>query len=281
MDPGQITITRDDGSSLLIHRGTVFRVNEFEPYDQFIRADQGGDAPWSDGGWSGAEWQDQNTVPMKLGIHTESEAELMAAWWALRAALAPVRTGGDVEVTWNAAGTEYLMYARPRTTRLKKEGSTGIGWVTTQFECPDPAVYSALEHVVEIGLLHRIGGLTVPFGLPASINQVVADGETTLVNSGTGEARLSFHIEGPITRPRISLVYPSGTQTLYLDSVIGAGEFLDIDTKDRFVILNGTTTRLADQYGAWPLLTGTVLLRFEADAYSPNASLTIRHRDTY
>ncbi len=280
MDPGQITITRDDGTSVLLHRGTAFRVNEFEPYDQFVRADQGGDAPWSDGGWSGAEWQDQNTVPMKLGIHTESETEFMAAWWALRAALAPVRTGGDVEVTWNCAGVEYLMYARPRTTKLKKEGSTGIGWVTTQFECPDPAIYSAVEHVAEIGLLHRIGGLSVPFGLPTSIDTVVADGEVTLVNAGTAAARLSLHITGPVVRPRISLIYPNEIQTLYLDSVIGEGEYLDIDTKDRFVILNGTTTRLADQYGAWPLLSGEALLRFESDVYT-SARLTIRHRDTH
>lgn len=281
MEPGQITITRDNGSSLLIHHGTVYRVNEFEPYDQFVRADQGGDAPWSDGGWSGAEWQDQNSVPMKLGIHTETEADLMTAWWALRAALAPVRTGGDVELTWNCAGTEYLMYTRPRTSKLKKEGSTGIGWVTTSVECPDPGIYSALEYSTEIGLLHRIGGLSVPFGLPASIYSVIDDGEATIANVGTGQARLLLRIDGPVVRPRVTLIDAAGPQTLYLDTVLGVDDYLDIDTKDKLVVLNSSVTRLADQYGAWPLLSGEALIRFESDEYNTDARLTIRTRDTW
>lgn len=287
MEPGQITITRDNGTSLVLHHGanrfeTIYRVTEFEPYDQFVRDDQGGKAPWQDGGWSGAEWQDENTVPMKLGIHCESEAELMAAWWTLRAALAPVRTGGDVEVSWNVAGTEYLMYARPGTSRLKKNGSTGIGWVTTQFECPDPAIYSAIEHTTTIGLLHRIGGFSVPFGLPMSIPSVVADGEATLVNAGTAPARLLLRVTGPCPAFRVSVITGATVLTLYIDTVLGADDVLDIDTKDKVVMLNSFITRLTDAWGDWPLLPpGESLIRFESDTYNAGAALTVRHRDTH
>jgi hypothetical protein len=280
MDPGQIRITRADGTTVLLHHGTVYRVNEFAPYDQAVRAGQGGDVPWGDGTWSGAEWRGAASIPMKLGIHAESEAEMMAAWWTLRAALNPIRTGGESTVTWNAAGTEYLMYGRPRDTKLVKDG-TGVGWVTTQVECPDPAIYSAAEHLTEIGLLHRIGGLTTPFGLPVGIPSVIADGETAISNAFTGEARLLLHVQGPVAAPRITLIDAAGPHTMFLDTVLGADDYLDIDTKDKIVLLNGTTSRLADQYGAWPLLTGDAVIRFEADVYEADASLTIRYRDTH
>lgn len=287
MEPGQITITREDGTALVLHHGTdrfatVYRVNEFEPFNRPVRADQGGDAPWSDGGWSGAEWRATASIPMRIGIHTGSWAELMNAWWALDAALAPVRTGGDVEITWNAAGTEYLMYARPRGAALQNQRArTGIGRVTAHLECPDPSIYSAQTYVTEIGLLHRIGGLSVPFGLPTGIHSVVADGEATLVNAGTGSARLLLRVQGPVVAPRITLIDAAGPQTLYLDTVLGPDDYLDIDTKDKIIVLNSSTSRLADQYGAWPLLTGTALIRFEADVYEPDASLTITTRDTW
>lgn len=283
VDEGQITITRDDGTSLLLHHGTVYRVNEFNPFERPARASQGGDAPWSDGGWSGAEWRAQATIPLRLGIHTASWTELMAAWWALDAALAPVRTGGDVELTWNAAGTEYLMYVRPRGARLKNERArTGKAWVEASFAAPDPAIYSAVEHVTTIGLLHRIGGLSVPFGLPASIYSVVADGEVTLTNAGNSPARLLLRIAGPCPPCRVSVITGAAIQTMFLDTSLGAGDFLDIDTKDKIVLLNGAVSRLADQYGAWPLLPpGESTLRFESDVYEPAARLSVRHRHTY
>lgn len=287
MEPGQIRITRDDGTTILLHHGTdrfdtVYKVNEWDPFNRGVRADQTGTVPWGDGDWSGAEWRAGATIPLKLGIHTSSWSELMAAWWALDAALAPVRTDGDVEVTWNAAGTEYLMYARPRGAALKNErGRTGKAWVTATLACPDPSIYSAVEHTGEIGLLHRIGGLATPFGLPTGVYTVVADGEATITNSGTSPARLLLHLTGPLQPARISIITGSSVQTLNLDTVLGDDDYLDIDTKDKLIVLNGSVPRLADHWGDWPLVPpGDSLIRFESDVYSA-ARLSWRLRDTY
>ncbi|WP_026923289.1 hypothetical protein [Glycomyces arizonensis] len=283
MEPGQIQITRSDGTSLLLHHGTVYRVNEFEPFDRGTRADQVGTVPWGDGGWSGAEWREPATIPLRLGIHTGSWAELMDAWWALGAALAPVRTSPAVEATWNAAGTEYLMYVRPRKVRLiNKRGRTGKAKVEAELFAPDPTIYSAAEHVAKIGLLHRIGGLATPFGLPTGINTVVADGEVDLVNAGKSPARLGLRITGPVVEPRISVITASSVQTLRLDTVLGEDDYLDIDTKTKLILLNSTTSRLPDQWGDWPLLPpGDCTVRFESDVYESGARLNIRFRDTY
>lgn len=282
MEQGQITITRDDGTSLLLHHGTVYRVNEFEPFNRGVRADQSGAVPWGDGDWSGAEWRTAANIPLRLGIHTSSWAELMDAWWALDAALAPVRTGGDVEITWNAAGVEYLMYARPRGASLRNtNGRTGKAWVTASLECPDPSIYSAEEFTSEIGLLHRIGGLSVPFGVPTGIHSVVADGEDTLTNAGTGYARLLHRIDGPATNPRITLITGATVETLNLDIVLGGGDWLDIDTGTKLVVLNGSVSGLPYAWGDWPLLKGEAQIRFEADSYNEYARLTTRYRSTW
>lgn len=282
MEPGQIEISRPGGTPLLLHHGTPYRVNKFEPFERGVRADQGGAVSWGDGDWSGAEWRAGATLPMRLGIHTGSWDELMAAWWALDAALAPVRTGPEVEVRWNAAGAEYLMYARPRGTSLRNtNGRTGKAWVDIELECPDPAIYSAEEHSVEMGMLRRIGGTPIPHILPVALYAVVADGEATITNTGTSPARLLLRIDGPATRPYITLATATGTQVLNLDTVLGEGDWLDIDTVTKEVVLNGSVSRLRDAYGDWPTLTGTGLVRFQAETYNDAARLTVRWRDTY
>jgi len=278
---GQISLTRD-GQTLLLHHGTVYRVNEFEPFERGVRADQTGSIAWGDGDWSGAEWRTGADIRLKLGIHTSSWSDLMNAWWPLDAACAPVRTGPEVEIRWNAAGTEYLMYARPRGARLKNErGRTGKAWVEARFACPDPAIYSAEEHSVEMGMLHRIGGTSIPFTVPLTLYSIVDDGEADLVNAGPSPARLLLRIDGPATRPYITLATPTGAQVLFLDTVLGEGEWLDIDTATKSVVLNGSISRLRDAWGDWPLLTGSGLIRFQAETYEPDARLTVRWRDTY
>jgi hypothetical protein len=283
MDEGQITITRADGTSLLLHHGTVYRVNEFDPFERSTRADQTGSLPWGDGDWSGAEWRAGSTISMKLRIRTTSWAELMDAWWALDAAFAPVRTGGEVELTWNAAGVEYLMYVRPSKVRMINQlGRTGTAQAVAEMTAPDPSIYSAEEHSVTMGLLRRGGGITVPFTLGGlSFYSIIADGQADAVNAGHTPARLLLRIDGPVTRPRITVTDNAGTRVLFLDTVLGEGDWLDIDTQSKLVQLNGTTSRLRDAYGDWPLLTGPGLIRFEADDFNTTARLTARWRDTY
>jgi len=267
---------------LVMGPGTSYIVSSFNPYNRSVRASQSGDAPWSDGGWSGAEWREVAVVNMGIHIDGSSNTEWQALHWALDAAFAPVRTGSDVELRWVNAGTEYLMYGRPRMLQpLIRNLRSGQVTSSASFVCPDPSIYSAEEYTAEVGLLHRIGGLSTPFGTPTSIHSVTADGEATLTNTGTGAARLLLRITGPVANPRISLITDTTVQVLYLDTVLGPEDVLDIDTKDKLVVLNGSTSRLADAWGDWPLLSGQALIRFEADVYEPDARLTIRYRSTW
>lgn len=268
---------------LVMGTGTSYIVSQFNPYNRQVRANQTGDAPWGDGGWSGAEWREVAVVNMSIHIDASSNAQWQQLHWQLDAAFAPVRTGGDVELRWMNAGAEYLMYGRPRMLQpVIRNLRSGQVSSSASFVCPDPAIYSGTEYTAEIGLLHRIGGLSVPFGLPVGISSVVADGEVTLTNSGTADTRLLLHLTGPFPSARISLITGTSVQAMYLDTALGVDDFLDIDTKDKIVLLNGAVSRLADQHGAWPLLPpGTSTLRFESDVYDAAASLSARYRDTY
>jgi hypothetical protein len=78
------------------------------------------------------------------------------------------------------------------------------------------------------------------------------------------------------------VVTDTTVQTLYLDTMLGPDDWLDIDTVKKSIVLNGSVTRLADQYGDWPLLPpGPALIRFESDVYDPLAGLNARWRDTH
>lgn len=280
---GQIQIVRSDGTTLDLHQGTPYLVNGFNPFDRGVRADQGGPISWGDGDWSGAEWRSGATIPLAVEIAAADWPTLMQLYWALDAALAPVRTGNEIELRWRAGGVEYLMYGRPRGVSMRAHSlEHGTASVVAQIAAPDPSIYSGTEYTATAGLLRRSGGITVPFTLGGlAFYSIVADGEATIVNAGTTPARLLLRIDGPVQRPRITLIDGAGGRTLFLDTVLGAGEWMEIDTQKKLVTLNGTTNRLTDAYGDWLLLNGTGLIRFEADDYNTQARLTVTWRDTY
>jgi hypothetical protein len=280
---GQIQIAREGLPTITLNQGTPYEVTRFNPWDRGVRADQGGDIPWGDGEWSGAEWRTAASIPLEVEMDEGTWAALMQVYWPLDAALAPVRTGPECEITWGAGGTEYLMYGRPRgATMVAHSLAHGTARVTSSLFCLDPAIYSAVEHSVEMGLLYRTGGVSIPMLVPVVSTSAVADGEVAVTNAGTGLARLLLRITGPVSRPRVSVVTDTTVQTLYLDTVLGENDWIDIDTVRKSIVLNGSVTRLADQYGDWPLLLpGASLIRFESDVYEPLARLTARWRDTY
>lgn len=282
---GQISITRADGMSLVLHGGTPYRVNRFEPFERAAQLGQGGPVPFGDGSWRGTDWRAAAAIPMSVGMRAADWSGLMDLWWALDAACAPTRLEGPAELRFNAAGTEYLMYVHPQGARLRnRRGRTGKAWAETTLEALDPAIYSAVEHSVTVGLLRHTGGMTVPVTVPAVIVTVAADGVATLSNAGRDTAYPVYRIDGPVVRPVIALTGLDGLRrTLAIDLSIGSGEWLTIDTKAESVLLNGSVSRLSSASGSWPVLAGLdeATLLFRAAEYNDTASLTVTHRDTW
>lgn len=280
MDDGQVSV-----NGLVMGDGTDYIITDFNPWTRQARVTGSGDNPWSDGSWAGTEFYE--SVVVNMGIHTigTSAADWQAKHWALMRAFAPIRTSlVEAELRWVIGGVEYLMRGRPRMLSPKIQNiNSGEITSSASFVALDPAIYSADEHTITMGLPAWAGGLTAPITAPVAITATQSDGIADATNTGIVPARLLLRITGPVTTPSVTVITPDGVPlTLTIDTELGTGDWIDIDTAERSVLLNGSISRLSSVYGTWPLLwPGTSTIRYRAAATNPDTHLTIRWRDQW
>src|SRR5690606_9749773 len=126
------------------------------------------------------------------------------------------------------------------------------------------------------------GGLTVPFTVPFVIGVTQSAGVVELTNAGTADVGLLLRIDGPVPEPSVTLLAPGGAQTLRINIDLQVGQWLDVDTKARTVLLGGVTSRRGQASGHWPLLPpGTHKIKFGAAGYNDQALLTARWRSAW
>lgn len=271
---------------LIMGPGTPYKMLGFNPWARNTRAEGNGKRAWDHGGWSGSEWLEEVTVPMRIRTVGEGVAGLLAAQHQLTAAFRPVGDSTqDVELRWMLGGQEYLMFGRPRMVEPDAEViGTGRSYSQAAFVALDPFVYDGTETVVaDIGLPSYVGGLTVPFTVPFQIDGELVGGFADITNTGTAETGLLIRIDGPVGMPSVWLVHDDGTvQRLRFDIQLEAGQWLDIDTRARTVLLNGLVSRRGQTTGDWPLLpAGTHRLRWNAAIHNDDARLTVRYRSAW
>lgn len=271
---------------LVMGPGTPYKMLGFNPWTRNIRAEGAGKRAWAHGSWSGSEWLDEVTVPMRIRTVGEGVAGLLAAQQQLTAAFRPVGDATeDVELRWMLGGVEYVMFGRPRMVEPDAEViGTGRSYSQCAFVALDPFVYSGAEAVVDdIALPIYVGGLSVPFTVPFTIDGSLSGGYADIVNAGTADTGLVLRIDGPVVSPRVWLVHEDGTvQRLDFDITLASGQWLDIDTKNLTVLLNGTVSRRGQTSGDWPTLPpGTHRLRWNAAVYNSDARLAVRYRSAW
>ncbi|WP_116051674.1 hypothetical protein [Amycolatopsis palatopharyngis] len=122
-------------------------------------------------------------------------------------------------------------------------------------------------------------GLTVPF----TVDGVAADGFVVITNSGKAETGLFLRIDGPVPSPSVTLVRADGSfQRLTFDLELTTGQWLDVDTANRVVLLNGTTSRRGQTSGDWPILPpGTHTLQWSSPNYNDVATLSGSFRSAW
>jgi hypothetical protein len=280
LEEGQVKV-RD----LVMGPGTDYIVTHFNPWSTLTRADHSGSNPYADGGWSGPEYLEPVQIPLTVHPDANGTADWQELHWNLRSALRPIRTESvEPEIHWRNGGVDYMMYARPRATDpAVLNMATGDVTTSCSLLALDPHIYSSEEYSVSMGVVELSGGLVTPFTTPFSIYSVVADGEMPVYNGGIEPAWLRLRIDGPATSPVVTVKTPDGPMSLRIDSDVAAGEWLDIDTASKSVLLNGVSSRLNNMSGTWiyiPPRTDNVFIRFNADN-SPNAKLTASWRWTY
>jgi hypothetical protein len=271
---------------LVLGRGTIYTLTTtFNPFRRTVRAPAAADRSWGHGGTSGAEWTDQPVVPLQVWVEAGGDWD---AWLAARhefaAAFAAVGAGaGDVELRFRLGSRSYLMRGRPRMSEPSMDlAATGRGFIDAAFVATDPFIYTADVDEVQVGLPSFEGGLEVPLTVPFTVPGVMVNGRAELENVGTAEVGLQLRVDGPVSQPRVGLVRADGiSQVLRCLFDVAPGQWVEIDTRARSVLLNGLpqASRRGQVTGEFPLLPpGVSTVRFGAAEHNDTAVLTVGFR---
>lgn len=274
--------------TLVVGPGTDYRLlSDFNPFQMQVRADQSGGRPWGHGGWSGAEWAQVRTVPLRILPSGDDPGSWLTLHQQLVAAFAPVGDSAeDVELRFALGGTEYVLFGRPRMVEANSE-LIGVGksFTSAEFVALDPLIYAGTESTTgAFGLPTFVGGLTVPFTVPFTIDAEAVDGEATAENVGTVDTGLTLRIDGPVEEPRVTVQGPDTVETIRFDGTVPSGRFLLIDTAGRTATIDGLpqASRRGQITGDWPLLPpGESTILFRAADLNDAGTLTVTWRSAW
>lgn len=268
---------------LLMGPGTVYRVSDFNPWGRNVRAGQSGDRAWNHGSWSGLELLTETAVPFQILVQTNTVSEWLAAQQALAAAFAPSPDGTDAELRFKLAGTEYVMFGRPRMVDPDARLIVlGLAFTKAAFVALDPLIYSGVEHVASTGLPSASGGLTFAATFPVTFTGILTSGTRLITNDGTADSALLLRIDGPVDQPQVSLSRGTDVQTIKFNTTLTAGQWLTVDCAARTVELNDVASRRGQASGTFPILApGTSELSWIANTYDPAALLTATWRSAW
>jgi hypothetical protein len=141
-----------------------------------------------------------------------------------------------------------------------------FGIIDVEFEASDPRIYDAVQLATTLNLLTATGGLTWPLHWPLSWG-TSQGGPVNIVNNGNFESPWQATLYGPLTNPALERVSPSPDSLLLLNTTLGAGDHLDIDSLTGIITLNDTinlNTSLDITALWWMLVPGVNSIRLNA-----------------
>lgn len=217
------------------------------------------DMPSSHGSLAGADRLGARLVTVAAQIVEATKAAALARWLELAAAWAP--SDVDLELAYTDDSGDYLLVGRPRQARpFMANLAAGIIEAECRFAATNPFILSAAEHTADTSAPTPAVGRTYPrlyswhYGPPGT------GGSMSATNAGTAPAGWRASIVGPCSEPR--LVGPDGT--VAYGGSLAAGETLELDSRARSVLLQGTASRFAllTDFRWWTLPPGTSEVQF-------------------
>jgi hypothetical protein len=239
----------------------------------------------------------KDTLTVQVMILADSEAELGTKIDAWKAACA--RTADTtVAVRMSLLGQTRVRFGRFRIpgdvqldlwsldygdldgclARLRAHGSA-------QFEALDGRTYGDSQHTVVVGRTQPGSGFTPPFTPPFTPGASVG-GSVDVTNGGNASAPWTARLDGPLTYPEIT--HTESGRKLSLDLTanggvdLAAGEWLDLDSSRRSILLDGSAdrrTQLTSDSMWWELDPGVNTFTLDADAGA--GTLTVTWRDAW
>ena len=235
---------------LLLGPGTPWRIGTLADWSsRAVRADDTPRAS-SHGSIPGRDLTNSHTRVLRANTgmgnrHTTAD-ELVALRDDLRAAWATEAV--DVPIVYQLGGEKRLRFGRTRDIEVVEDDLT-VGYMTVdcEFWDRDGVEYSAVEHAVNTPPEDPGAGFTPPFTPPWSL-PAGTSGSFPADNAGRSPAPWRARINGPTTALDPPFLEHLGTGEALSFTANGgldvpAGQWVDIDSATRSVLLNGTADR--------------------------------------
>lgn len=232
----------------------------------------------------GDDFLDGRTITLEYDVTNADHAARVLLLDALFAAFKP---GEDelplvFQIPSIAGGGKRRINCRPRRRAMPIDLQFlySISEITLQLESTDPRIFDNTESTDMVSLPTAGGGLNFPSTFNRTFGAVSTGGTITANNAGTFDTPVVLRVDGPATDPIIENV--TAGKTLELDIELGASDFIEFDTEERTVLLNGTASRysLLRRSGWFDLAPGNNQLDFRA-ATTTAATLTATWRSAW
>lgn len=225
-------------------------------------------------------WEGWLTASSASALWTEYDAILTAIWDAVSTerTLKWTRSGGTAlqSAVKIAEAFDPVISADQAGKRLDYQ---------LVFDRQDPRNYSQTQDTdTGIALTSASGGLTFNAIFNWKFTPSGA-GTVSVTNSGTISTPGTFRIYGTVTSPQIQLV--GSSKRIVFSGSVSVGDYLEVDTFNRTVKLNGVTSRenlldfSATDWTAGLIPSGSSTFRLLGGTFDASARLDVISRDAY
>lgn len=256
--------------------GVEWLWQDIEGWDSPEAATQVTQRSGQDGAWSGVELYGPRQLSLSGAAWTDQPEIMRDAADRLFAEV----TKKPFQLVVDEHGLQrFVTVQRQSAVVWDYQHETAALW-SMQLVAIDPRKYGTTEQTATVLLGAVTGGFVLPFTLPFTIDSVVTSDTITAINAGNHDAPLMIRVFGPVINPKFFV--PSLNLEMSLNLTLDVGEFVDIDSDKRSVLLGGTATRLSTFEGDWlSVPPGSTDIRFLAESYDPSAFAQLTWRATW
>lgn len=191
------------------------------------------------------QYLDEMILTWTMHVAGDNVDDALALLQQIGAAWAPLTDGGNVELAMRFGTDTYLAIGQPgRTSTDITAIDSAIPDVTVEWCATDPRLFSAGADVIwPAALLVTSGGLSFPHGFPHGFG--AAYGRVDTAHAGNvptpWKATIVPGASTAYTDPSLTLL--STGERLEIDLVLDPGDTLELDSRERTVLLNGVADR--------------------------------------
>lgn len=251
---------------------------------------------YQDGMWTGRDFLSGRTLVFTMTIRGDSNFSMNYYLDRLQANLVPQQQGtGLLQFQLPGQGLQRInARVRRRAIQINPDYSSGLATATYEFFCPDPRYYDDTEQSTDLINATAVAGRTynrvyTEPPTPVTNNPFIsgmyfgggAGAPNLITNNGWTTTYPLIIIEGPCINPRVTNV--TAGLFLQVDTTLGTGDTLVLNTDLRTVTLNGVSRRaLLNNASTWfAAPPGTSYYTFTATGTTGTTSCVVSWRSAY